>query len=622
MKKYIFTLLAAVGLTFTACEDYLDRPQKNTPTDETFWKTESDARMFSYSFYANYFVGYNSGWSTAFGAGPYCFYKFNDDIVSTGTQSNFENSVPSSRGSSSETMSALSEYSGANWNFAWVRKANIFMERLEQHMKGNVADEVYNHWHAVGAFFKCYSYSRLVNTFGDVPYFERSFTNAERDIMFKDRDSRTVVMDAVYDLCKNEVLVNMRENDGDNLLNRYVAAAFISRWFLFEGTWQKYVEKNETYAKKYLEFAKEAAEIVMNSGKYAIATPFREVFGSQDLKGNSECLMYRHYTSDYLKHCTASYSNGKEGQSPSSNLALAKSFICQDGKVYQNSALENAAVLSVPNMAATRDPRFEATFVNEASIHCSSMLYACKFIDREALTMDNPGATAIYGSNTNTNDAPVIRYAEVLLNWIEAKAELALMGGAAVVQDDLDKSVNQLRRRPLDATAIERGVVNTADMKLVDITADFDPARDKGEYNESDYEVDPLIWEIRRERRMELVYEHSRLLDIKRWKKLHYMDNEKFPDTMLGPWVDFPTEVPSYFEGESQVGKLQVKKEDGTVVTYDGTNKDAMVGYYIPTNAKPRNAFTDRSYMAPIGEQQMVQYSELGYKLTQTKGWE
>lgn len=47
-------------------------------------------------------------------------------------------------------------------------------------------------------------------------------------------------------------------------------------------------------------------------------------------------------------------------------------------------------------------------------------------------------------------------------------------------------------------------------MKLSDITTDFDPARDQ--------DVDPLIWEIRRERRMELVYEHCRLHDIKRWK--------------------------------------------------------------------------------------------------------
>ena len=48
--------------------------------------------------------------------------------------------------------------------------------------------------------------------------------------MFKDRDSRVFVMDKIHDLLKNEVLLNMRTNDGTNMLNRYVAAAFASRW--------------------------------------------------------------------------------------------------------------------------------------------------------------------------------------------------------------------------------------------------------------------------------------------------------------------------------------------------------------------------------------------------------
>ena len=201
-------------------------------------------------------------------------------------------------------------------------------KRLEANMKGNVTEEAYNHWHAVAAFFKCFSYSRLVAVFGDVPYYETSFANSDLEAMYKDRDSRVFVMDKVYDMLKNEVLVNIRTNDGDNTLNRYVAAAFASRWMLFEGTWQKYHGGDQTVANKYLQLAKEAAEIVINSGKYAIDTPFRDVFGSQDLKGNKEAIMYRHYTFEMLKHHIASYSNGVESQAPAPNLALAKSFTC------------------------------------------------------------------------------------------------------------------------------------------------------------------------------------------------------------------------------------------------------------------------------------------------------
>lgn len=91
-------------------------------------------------------------------------------------------------------------------------------------------------------------------------------------------------------------------------------------------------------------------------------------------------------------------------------------------------------------------------------ISSATLLYACKFIDRTGVTYYGKTVPPKYGSNTNTNGYPVMRYAEVVLNWIEAKAELATMGGAAVTQADLDASINAIRNRPLDQTAIARGV--------------------------------------------------------------------------------------------------------------------------------------------------------------------
>ena len=607
MKKYIYTLLSIVAFAFTSCDDILDRPQLNTPTDGTYWKTEMDARLFANGFYRNFFVGYADTWGVAYT--PLRGQTFSDDLTSEGKQESFSNSVPNSLGSSStaDLHGYQEQYGGPSWNFSWIRKANIFMERLEVNMKDNVTEEAYNHWHAVGAFFKCFAYARLVSVFGDVPYYENTFANNDLEVMYKDRDSRVFVMDKIHDLLKNEVLVNIRNDDGANTLNRYVAAAFASRWMLFEGTWQKYHGGDQAAAAKYLKLAQEAAEIVINSGKYAINTPLRDLFGSLDLKGNKEAIMYRHYTFEKLKHHVGSYSNGIESQAPAPNLSLVKSFICQDGKVYQNSDLQDAKVLSIANLVKTRDPRFEATFINEVNTNSHTLLYASKFIDRVAFTLPDRGTNPLYSSNTNWNDAPVIRYGEVLLNWIEAKAELG-----AVTQSDLDKSINLLRRRPLDATAQDKGMKNTVDMKLTDITENFDPARD--------VDVTPLIWEIRRERRMELVYEPSRLHDIKRWNKLNYMNNVKNPDTMLGPWVDMPKEVPAYLD-KQYIGKRQVQKEDGTIITFDGSNASDMVGFYIPTNAQPRDLFSDRSYTSPVGKQEIEAYEEKGFKLTQTQGW-
>ena len=101
------------------------------------------------------------------------------------------------------------------------------------------------------------------------------------------------------------------------------------------------------------------------------------------------------------------------------------------------------------------------------------------------------------------------------------------------------------------------------------------------------------------------------------------MDNEKYPDTMLGLWIDMKAELPALLDGDKDGNYIarQVVKADGTVVTYDGTNAADMVGYYVPLNSQPRDVFTDRNYLAPIGELQISEYSQKGYTLTQTKGW-
>lgn len=610
MKKYIFILFAVVTLVFSSCEDYLDRPSLTTMNDGNYWTNENNLRLFANGFYPNYFVGYNSSFTVDYA--PLRGYYFADDFASSGKQTNFETTVPSSRASTSETAEWLLTYGGPTWDFAWVRKSNLFLERIEAMKDKQITTSVYQHWSAVARFFRGFEYSRLVSVFGDVPYYDKVITETELDLMYKDRDNRTLVMDKVYDDFVY-VLDNMRLTDGNvQYLNKYIAAGFISRFMLFEGTWQKYQLNNQEKAKKYLELAVKAADLVMKSGKYSFGSDFRALFGSQDLSGNKEVILYRAYdasVSPAVTHAIASYSNLYESQSVAPNLKLAKSFICTDGNPYKLSTVANADKLDIKNMVATRDPRFEATFWDAPKKESGTLLYACKFIDREGVKLYPGPYPPIYGSSTNTNDAPVMRLAEVVLNWVEAKAELATMGGAAIVQADIDASINAIRSRPLDATAIAKGIKKTAALSLASLPDD--PDRDS--------DVSPLIWEIRRERRMEFVFEHTRLMDIKRWKKINYMKNTD-PDNMLGLWINFQTEFPEFLVA-SKKDKLKVKKADGTVVTYNGTNGADMVGYYVPENVSNRDAFTDRVYLAPVGNTQISEYMDKGYKLTQTPGW-
>ncbi len=608
MKNIIFSLAIAITIVFSGCDDFLDKPAKTVMDDNNYWTSENNLRMFGNGFYENYFVGYNSGWGTAYA--PRRGYIFCDDLTSAGKQSSFETQAPSSRASTSESVVWLSDYAGPTWNFAWVRKSNLLLERVEEMHGGILNDEAYNHWSAVARFFRGYEYSRLVSVFGDVPYYDRLVADTELDELYKERTDRTTVMDKVYDDFVY-VLGNMRTDDGDQYLNKYIAAGFISRFMLFEGTWQKYHLNNSEKAKKYLELAVQASDFVMASGKYEFSSDFRSLFGSQNLAGNREVIMYRVYDAALsVTHHIASYSNLTEEETPAPNLSLAKSFICVDGQPYQSSVEPDADKFDIESMVASRDPRFEATFWDSPRKESATMLYACKLIDREGVKFFGSTYPPMYGSNTNTNDAPVLRLAEVVLDWIEAKAELATMGGTQVTQNDLDQSINAIRNRPLDETATDKGIRQTAPLMLASIPDD--PARDA--------DIPALIWEIRRERRMEFVFEHTRLLDIKRWNKIQNMDGDTNHDIMRGPWVNFPVEFDEWLIPQ-KVNVLKVEKEDGTIVTYNGNNDADMVGYYIPENIQNRDAFTDRVYLAPVGETQINEYKDKGYSLAQTPGW-
>ena len=610
MRKKLIIILSVVALVITSCEKFLDRQSLTTMNDENYWTSENNLRLFANGFYPNYFVGYNSTWGIDYA--PLRGYYFSDDFTSSGKQGGFETQTPESRAANSEADGNwLLSYAGPSWNFAWVRKSNLFLERIEAMKDKNITPTVYQHWSAVARFFRGYEYSRLVSVFGDVPYYDKVVKDAEIDQLYKDRDSRTLIMDKVYDDFVY-VLENLRISDGSaQYLNRYIAASFISRFMLFEGTWQKYQLNNQEKAKQYLELAVKAGDLVMQSGKYSFTSDFRSLFGSEDLTANKEVILFRAYDAAIgVTHHVGSYSNTTESQGSAPNLALAKAFLCIDGKPYKLSAVANAGNLDIKKMVATRDPRFEATFWDAPKKESGTLLYADKFIDRVGPTYYGKTYPSLYSGNTNTNDAPVMRLAEVVLNWIEAKAELATMGSVAVIQADLNVSVNAIRKRPLDATAITKGITKTADLTLANLPDDPD----------RDADVPALLWEIRRERRMEFVFEYSRLLDLKRWKKINYMDGSVNPDNLLGLWTNFQTEFPEWLIA-SKVGKLKVKKADGTIVTYSGTNAALMVGYYIPENISNRDPFTERVYLAPVGNTQINQYKDKGYTLTQSPGW-
>lgn len=599
MKIAFKIVFVFIIIAFTGCKKFLDRPPLTSEVDATAWTSEEKLRLYTNQYYSTFFTGHGNGYSTD--GAPLVGFTNSDDMVVQGNQPNFTRAVPNS----------------GIWSYTTIRSVNIMLDRVETRMTDVLSPAAKAHWLGVGRFFRAFRYSQLVQAYGDVPYYTREIFDTEFDELYKPRTPRNEVMDAVYDDMKF-AMQNVRTDDGEQNVNRYVVAGFVSRLALMEGTWQKYYYKNDAQAKKFLELAVEAADLVIASGRYDINTDYKSIFTSKDLKGNKECVLYRQYDAAAgVTHAIASYGNLAESTLNGPTSDLLKSYLLTSGNVWQNATPANAS-FNLDNMIVTRDSRFEATFYSKPSpLNRGSFYYITKYLPREVekrTQVDLLGMPPEFTGDKNETDAPVLRYAEVLLNWIEAKVELERLGSSVITQSDIDKSINKIRSRPLAPEAVAKGVEKTAPLSLAAIPAD--PSRDP--------EVSPLLWEVRRERRMEFAFEIFRLADLRRWSKLEYMDNNLNTDLISGGWVNFQTQLPSQLTA-ANVGKLAVVSTTGTETVYNGTNAAAMTGFYKNTANAGRLPFLNQAninpYLTPVGLVQMNDYMARGYKLEQTEGW-
>lgn len=587
-------MLAFIAISFVGCKKFLDRPAITEVTDENAWENEANLRLYANKYYPSFFTGYGIGFNYAGSA--LMGYQFSDDVFLMGNQGNFTRAVPNS----------------GIWGMGNIRSLNIMVDRIENRMKGKLTPEAFGHWMGIARFFRGLQYSSLATTYGDVPYYDHVVSDVDMDDLYKARTPRNEVMDHVYDDLKF-ALENVRTADGDQYLNRYSVAGFISRIALREGSWQKYYYNNNDRANKFFQLAEEAANLVIASGRYDIVTDFRTLFTSKTLAGNKDVLLYRHYDAAAgITHAVASNNNLSETVGFGPTTDLIKSFLCVDGQVWQNSGEANATDFTLSNMIKTRDSRLEATFYEKPHVrNRASYWYINKFLPRSVAASvaagNNPPAD--FAGDKNDTDYPELRYAEILLNWIEAKAELG-----NVSQTDIDRSINKIRNRPLAPEAIAKGVKKTAALDLGLLPND--PAKDA--------DVSQIVWEIRRERRMEFAFEYGRYEDLKRWKKLAHMDTDLNPDLLSGGWVNFQSELPGELIA-SKEGQISVVDKAGNITVYSGSNKASMNGFYRGTNTTGRFPFLNQPnvnpYLSPVGKSQIDDYSSKGYVLTQTEGW-
>ena len=585
--KYIFLSVWAMMMAFTltSCDGFLNQPPYDDFTDEEYWQNEDQARTYMYGFYTSVFSGYGTGTSHgAFLMGQ----TLNDDFASDVEQQDLTPLVvPESDGS---------------WSFSSIRKANYVLESID---RIDATPAAKNHWRGVARFFRACYYSNLVFRYGDVPWYDRvpklSDSKEDMDYLYKDRDPRAYV-DSCIMADFQYAMDSVRESDGPLQVNKYVVAAMASRFMLREGTYLKYHNIDLPLAEKCLTMAKNAAEMVMNSKKYAIAPSYKALFVSNDLGTNPEIIMHRHYVDGVLAHSTLTYSftEAQAGLSKS----LAEAFVGSDGlPVYSKDA--NWLAPTADEFFANRDarlamcirPKYYVKGTDTKPFNYALSGYSWnKFMDDSKAT--TPDAT--WSGSKNVTDAPCLRYAEVLLNYAEAAYELHLLAGKAFTQADLDKSINLIRARAdvnLPALQIIGGqpAVNG-------VTFD-DPKRLQIEQNADGGITDALLWEIRRERRVELCMEGFRLNDLTRWCKLDYLWNGCNPDIRYGSYIrlsDYPNKA------------AEVVLEDAT----------ATEGYILRNTLGQRNRPIKRNYINPIPSGQITLYKTKGYTLSQNPDWE
>lgn len=567
MTIRIISIFFVAFVILTGCKkNFLERYPLDTPQDNTYWANESNVRTFAWGFYPAYFSGYGSSftWGKFFSG-----QSLNDDFAPS-TPTPFTRVVPAS---------------GGGWSFAWVRKANVFIDRVQKMpVNEGMTEEAKKHWTGIGRFFRALEYHDLVKRFGDVPWYGRELSESDPEL-YKPRDSRVLVMDSVLADFKYAA-ENVRASDGTAgvTVNKYVVLALMSRVFLFEGTYLKYHNINQAKATEYLEAAKWAANEVIVSNKYSITDNYRSVFNSLDLSGKKEVILYRQYEAGVLTHSLHSYVNGEPQTGPSKDAI--ESYLLTDGLPISLSPLYQGDQ-NINDVLANRDPRLSETIFPELRLkgivpNYSTSGYAVRKFFNESIK-DLPEGS----SNLNRTDAPVVRYGEVLLNYAEAVAELGNL-----TQTDLDKSINKLRSRP---------GINIAPLQVLG----GQPAVNGAVYDDPqrDPTVPSLIWEIRRERRVELIFEGFRLDDLKRWKKLAYTDTQANSDINRGAWIrraDWPGL------------HTDVKIEN-----------NAPQGYIVPAfTAASQRLFTDpKVYLEPIPMDQIQLYLSQGVTLAQTPGW-
>lgn len=610
MKKYIYAALMLIVVLAGCQKDLLDQTPKTQLTVATSLVTYNNFQTYTWQLY-DYFTGYGGGNPAYYPASLLSQECNSDNMAQTviGDQSGYiadTRIIPT-------TGSATSSLVISGWDFSYVRTVNVMLDAIS---KSQLAPADQNHWRSVGYFFRALRYYDLIAAFGDVPWIEHTLNEDSTAILYGARTPRdTVAQNILNDLEWADANIGSGSTDGANSINQACVDALISRFGLFEGTYRKY--HGLANANVYLQACATYSPKLMAIYPSCMSS-YDAVYNSQSLAGQPGIILFKEYAANLTDHEFGPRVMGSTSENLDVTRDAVQSYLCTDGLPISTSAVY-AGDSTMFNEFRHRDRRLYFTVIPPYTVTVGSPNYTWSFTsnpaDAEYINMmdtlstpsNKPLPMVQWSQNENTGtvisevphfylfnngqsqaisqlgyfywkqfnryplDAntysttacPLLRIEEVWLNYAEASFELGTFNQAIA-----NSTINNLRPR-----------AGLPPMQVAAITTGFDTNRDP--------DVDPVLWEIRRERRVELMGDGFRFNDIKRWAKGIYLN-------------------------KLQLGVFVNNANYGNKLSINGGGQYGNVQFFPnPVGWQPQY------YLEPIPTQEL----QLDKSLTQNPGW-
>lgn len=520
-----------------------------------------------------------------------------------------------------------------SWSWTELRRINYFIDALNSE-DCTVADEVKAHYLALGKWFRAYFYYGKLTSYGDVPWFEHLISSTDEKEMYKDRDSRDVVVKhMIDDLDYTYANLKTTESVGNSLVSKYAALLLKARICLFEASWMRYHKLSSTiYTDVALyNLAADAAGKLMNSGKFSLHSStgskgaYRSLWYSTEIQ-TDEVILGLCTDASYGIYNSANYhfNSGSYGNGDCMSRAFANTYLNTDGTTFTSK--DSYTTIPFSKEFTGRDLRLAQTVKspNYSMTSGTSSDLIPDIIHMVAATgyhIIKFSLDDVKYNNTskNINSMPLMRYAEALLIYAEAKAELGQM-----TDEVWSDTIGKLRKR-----AGITGGLSTAPRGENQV----DPYMREMFYPSVS---DPAIMEVRRERAIELFFEGFRNVDLKRWAEGHLYQDLPWTGIHI-PALDTAVDIngngkEDYYFSMKPAGEIPASHKNYYVpILPENSTEQGLRAIPNPAGgydlefrlALKRIWYPDgRQYLTPVPPQIIREYKDKGYTLSQNPVWD